>query len=83
MEAKIVYMLEHLNYGDGHEDNGWYIVELTIMAKSIINRKPIAKFIGDGALDAQSSMMTFDEYCKAHHRVGHRDLLGMEELLRL
>jgi hypothetical protein len=83
MEAKIVYMIEHRNFGDGHEDTGWYIVEMTLMAGGIINRKPVARFIGDSVTDAISNMMSFDEYSKAGHHVAHRDLRGMDGLLRL
>jgi hypothetical protein len=83
MEAKVVYTIEHMDFGENHKDTGWFIMELVIMSRIIINRKPLARFIGDGSLDTQLNMMHFDEYCKAHHRVGHSELRGMEELLRL
>lgn len=56
MMARIVYGLEHLNFGDDDEQTGWYIMRFTVVtrdghARSAIDRKPIARIEEPHAMD--------------------------------
>ena len=83
MQAKIVYGIKHVSYGDGHDDNGWYMMRFTICNGAIIDRKQIARFNCDTFLENGMNARDFSDYCKAGHLVAHKDLMGIDAYLKL
>lgn len=75
--AKVVYSVDHLNYGDADERTGWYLIRLTIAddrgrglaSGSIVDRKPVARFdhFGPGSdltMSAGEEALMFASYGK-------------------
>lgn len=64
--AKIVFAVDHMNFGDESDRTGWYWMRITVGCNSagkptsIIDRKPIAKLLGSST-DQQMEIITLDE----------------------
>ncbi len=62
--ARIVYFIDHLNYGDDDERSGWYLMRATVADDrgagigrgTVMDRKPIALFdrTTEGSLEART-----------------------------
>jgi hypothetical protein len=85
MDAKVVYKVEHMLYGDGDDRNGWYLVRQVICNGTWIDRKPVARFDCDplGNVENTANAVDFSDYCAAGHVVGHRNLMGLDNFLKL
>jgi hypothetical protein len=69
MEAKVVYGLEHFNYGDGDGRNGWWIVRYVLNSARgvIIDQHLVAQFPAGPA--SASDVIDFEDYCLAGQTV--------------
>ena len=64
MTAVIVYTIEYMSWGEDDERTGWFLQRITVVTqagkpKEIIDRKPIAKFVGEFSAEATTFALSF------------------------
>jgi hypothetical protein len=67
--AKIIWTIEHYNFGGNDEDTGWWFQRVTIGLKdgkpyTVLDKKRLAKFDCGTSTDIQVEILTLDDAIK-------------------